>query len=276
LPESSVPGDEALQELFAEIAAEYARPVKNFVFRLQRGLADKDWIRFCQPVLRSIQSAAKTMDLGETAKRIAEFDEALSRAEGKANRWLTGETRDRLAASYHVLARALPRTFQLDEKTPEWEKLSLVALLRQTSGVGSTSLKKLDRSGLSSMYSMLTINKEQLALAASVPIRVADRICKSVLQYREELAALPPEFTESGLRSQLSDLVKELRRARSRTVHHSTEKRPRGSLWEEKAPQITLLLVELGEVELFDSLKKLSVKKRLEKLEEYLSKDGKR
>ena len=41
----------AVQDLFVQIAANYAIPLKSFMFELQRGTASKDEIELCRPVL---------------------------------------------------------------------------------------------------------------------------------------------------------------------------------------------------------------------------------
>jgi hypothetical protein len=264
--------DEAADRLFAEIAAEHAQPVKNFIFRLQRGTANKDWIRFCQPVLRSIQSAAQTMELYETAAKIAEFDEMLYWSERQPGHWLLAETRDQLLAAYEALVVTLPHAFGLSEESLEREELILQSLVGQVSGFGKVSLEKLQRAGLWSLHALIKADREDLASAAGLPLRVADRICVRIRQYREEIASLSPEFATTELRSRLSDVVKGLHRLEaSRASRRSTAKCRQRALRENKTLHITLLLAELGEVKWLRSLKKLSTKKRVLELEKYLA-----
>jgi hypothetical protein len=264
--------EEAADTLFAEIAAEHAQPVKNFIFRLQRGTANKTWIRFCQPVLRSIQSAAQTMELYEPAAKIAEFDEVLCWSERQPGHWLLADTRDQLLAAYEELVVSLPRAFQLSEESLEREELILQSLLKQVPGFGKVSLEKLQRAGLWSLHVLIMADRTDLASAAGLPLRVADRICQKVRHYREEIAGLPPEFAKTELRSRLSDVVKELHELETRQPSgSSTAKRSQRALRERKTRQMTLLLAELGEVKRVRSLKKLPIKKRMLELEKYLT-----
>jgi hypothetical protein len=264
--------DEAADALFAEIAAEHAQPVKNFIFRLQRGTANKDWIRFCQPVLRSIQSAAQTMELYEPAAKIAEFDEVLCWSERQPGHWLLAVARDQLLAAYEALVVTLPHAFRLSEESLEREELILQSLLKQVPGFGKVSLEKLHRAGLWSLHALIIADRKDLASAAGLPLRVADRICQRVRHYREEIAGLPPEFATTELRSRLSDVVKGLHQLEtSQASCRSTAKRSQRTLRESNTLQMTLLLAELGEVKRLRSLKKLPIKKRMLELEKYLT-----
>ena len=86
---SMIEHDQAVvADLFADIAATYARPVKNFIFELRRGTATREWIEICRPAMRSISKAAESMGLSAAADRMNDFDEALSLAQDSDERVL--------------------------------------------------------------------------------------------------------------------------------------------------------------------------------------------
>jgi hypothetical protein len=67
----TIPDDrEVVEDLFANIAANYARPVKNFIFELKRGTAVKEWVEICRPAMRGITRAAEGMGLSLAAQRM--------------------------------------------------------------------------------------------------------------------------------------------------------------------------------------------------------------
>ncbi|HSE33860.1 MAG TPA: hypothetical protein VLA93_19975, partial [Pyrinomonadaceae bacterium] len=83
-----------VEQLFADIAANYARPIKNFMFELKRGTATKDWIEICRPAMQGITRAAEGMGLRQAAQRMMDFEAALSLAQQNEQRVLAGEVRD--------------------------------------------------------------------------------------------------------------------------------------------------------------------------------------
>jgi hypothetical protein len=98
----------SIQALFAEIAAAYAVPLKNFMFDLHRQIATRDSIEFCRPVLRSIISAAEKINLPETVRRMEELDRSLALGEAGASLFLEGEVRDQILSDYDSLTEVLP------------------------------------------------------------------------------------------------------------------------------------------------------------------------
>jgi len=70
-----------VEQLFADIAANYARPIKNFMFELKRGTATKEWVEICRPAMQGITRAAEGMGLRQAAQRMMDFEAALSLAQ---------------------------------------------------------------------------------------------------------------------------------------------------------------------------------------------------
>ena len=58
-----------VRELFADIAANYVRAVRNFMIEIHRGDTAKEWIDICQPAVHSIKRAAEKMELADVHSR---------------------------------------------------------------------------------------------------------------------------------------------------------------------------------------------------------------
>src|SRR5262245_17535473 len=61
----SKPVDAAVQDLLAQITAEYVEPLKHFMFELRRGTATTDAIAPCRSVLNSVRGAVEVMNLSD-------------------------------------------------------------------------------------------------------------------------------------------------------------------------------------------------------------------
>ena len=110
---------------------------------------------------------------------------------------------------------------------------------------------------------------------------MCERICDRVQQYRKEVEDMPLDTTRSGYRFRLTSLVSELRRqerelgcSASEMGSHPTvaaEKRQRRQNRQRCLLQIMVMLAELGELDLIHKVQRLSFKRRIQKLDEYLT-----
>jgi hypothetical protein len=270
----------AIQDLFAKIAANYAKPVKNFVFELKRGTATKEWVEICRPAMRSISRAAENMELTTAAKRMVDFDEALSLAQTSEERSLTGEIRDLILASYEELIEVMPQTFVIGEEEQQREGIIINSLLKQIPDLGRVTFEKLYGAGLTSLDTLFLAKKEDLAAATGIPIWLCERICNKFQEYREELDGTPRDVAQSGYRTKLSELVTELRRQHEGFERASAQEWSNPALAAEKRKfrqnrqacvlQINVVLAEMGELDLVNEIQKLSFERRIQRLEEYL------
>ncbi|KAF0249847.1 MAG: hypothetical protein FD167_751 [bacterium] len=270
----------AIQDLFAKIAANYAKPVKNFVFELKRGTATKEWVEICRPAMRSISRAAENMELIGAAKRMVDFDEALSLAQTSEERTLTGEIRDLILASYEELIEVMPQTFVIGEEEQQREGIIINSLLKQIPDLGRVTFEKLYGAGLTSLDTLFLAKKEDLAAATGIPIWLCERICNKFQEYREELDGTPRDVAQSGYRTKLGELVAELRRQHEGFERASAQEWSNPALAAEKRKfrqnrqacvlQINVVLAEMGELDLVNEVQKLSFERRIQRLEEYL------
>jgi hypothetical protein len=270
----------AARELFASIAANYSRPVKNFIFELKRGTATKEWLQICQPVMGSIIDGAESLELHAEARRMGDFREALSLAAANDGRELDAESRELILSCYEELVEILPDTFALGEDDRRRESIIIHSLLRQIPEVGHVTIEKLYGAGLTSLDALFLATKEDLGVASGVPVWLCERICERVRQHRHELEKAAPEAAQFDHRARLVELVRELRRRQDEFHAISAQDRTSPELAAAKreclrsrqtcALQINVLLAEMGAVDLIEELRKLGVERRIEQLESYL------
>ena len=284
-PVSAEPPDEEMsshdqvvvEQLFADIAANYARPIKNFMFELKRGTATKDWVEICRPAMQGITRAAEGMGLRQAAQRMMDFEAALSLAAQSEQRVLGGEVRDLLMWCYEDLIKVMPQAFVVGEEEQQREGIIINSLLAQIPDVGRVTIEKLYRAGLTSLDTLYLARREELAAATGISIELSERICAKFQSYRTGLEASNRDVKDVGQRNRLSEFVAELKRQHEGYVRASEdpkatiekrdfrEQRQACVLW------INVLLAEVGEVDLVNELQKMSFERRIQRLEEYLA-----
>jgi DNA repair protein RadA len=266
-----------VEQLFADIAANYARPIKNFMFELKRGTATKDWVEICRPAMQGITRAAEGMGLRQAAQRMMDFEAALSLAQQNEQRVLTGEVRDLLLWCYEDLVTVMPQAFVVGEEEQQREGIIINSLLAQIPDVGRVTIEKLYRAGLTSLDTLYLARREELAVATGISIELSERICAKFQAYRAGLEASSRDVKDVGQRNRLSEFVTELKRQHEGYLRASEdpkatidkrdfrEQRQACVLW------INVLLAEVGEVDMVNELQKMSFERRIQRLEEYLA-----
>lgn len=273
--------DRASRELFASIAGNYSRPVKNFIHELKRGSASKEWIDICQPVMGSIIHGAESLGLDTVAKRMLDFREALALARSGEDRNFDAESRDLILSCYEGLVEVLPATFRLADEDRRRESILIHSLLRQVPDVGTVTLEKIYGAGLTTLDALLLATEEDLATATGVPDWLCARICAKVREHRERLEATSPETAQFDQHARLVALVRELRRQQESFQRVSDDQHTSRELAAAKreclrarqacALQINVLLAEMDEISLVEQLRKMAVERRIERLERYLA-----
>jgi DNA repair protein RadA len=266
-----------VEQLFADIAANYARPIKNFMFELKRGTATKDWVEICRPAMQGITRAAEGMALRQAAHKMMDFEAALSLAQQSEQRVLGGEVRDLLMWCYEDLIKVMPKAFVVGEEEQQREGIIINSLLAQIPDVGRVTIEKLYRAGLTSLDTLYLARREELAVATGISVELSERICAKFQAYRAGLEASNRDVKDVGQRGRMAEFVSELRRQHEGFVRASEdtglsdqkrefrEQRQACMLW------INVLLAEVGEVDLVNELQKMSFERRIQRLEEYLA-----
>ncbi|HVN79750.1 MAG TPA: helix-hairpin-helix domain-containing protein, partial [Terriglobia bacterium] len=274
------PDEEAsIQELFAEITAAYAVPLKSLIFELHRHTATRDSIEFCRPILRSIRGAAEKINLPEIVHRMEALDQCLALAQAGPDRYLEGEIRDQILSKYNFLAEILPEGFRVGEESRKCEDIIIHSLLQEIPGVGCVTFEKLYQSGLGSLRMLFMGNPEDLAAASGIRRQLCEKICLRMQQYREEAERRAGQPSQLGYRSRLVELVTELRKLNvnekrgnspSSVKELGVEKRERRKQRIGLLQEVNVTLAELGELDLIRKLEKVSFKRRICLLDEHL------
>jgi len=266
-----------VEQLFADIAANYARPIKNFMFELKRGTATKDWVEICRPAMQGITRAAEGMGLRQAAQRMMDFEAALSLAQQSEQRVLGGEVRDLLMWCYEDLIKVMPQAFVVGEEEQQREGIIINSLLAQIPDVGRVTIEKLYRAGLTSLDTLYLARREELAVATGISIDLSERICAKFQAYRAGLEASNRDVKDVGQRNRLGEFVAELKRQHegflraSEDSNLAQEKRDFREQRQSCVLWINVLLAEVGEVDLVCELQKMSFERRIQRLEEYLA-----
>ncbi len=269
----------SVQELLIQIAANYATPLKSFMFELQRGTASKDDIALSRPILDGIRAAVEIMNLPQAAQCISDLDGALLLALDSTEPLLSGKVRQRILSTYDALVRIMPAALRLADEDQKREGIIIKSLLKQIPGLGCVTLEKLYRAGLGSLDALFLANKEDLAAATGVSSRMCELICDKVAQHREELGTLPHDSARSVWRGRLAGVVNSLRDEINGTGTPSSAQAWPTSKAQSRPHQrqlyflqITVILAELGELDLLGRTHRLSFKRRVQILDGYLAK----
>lgn len=271
----------AVQDLFAQIAANYAIPLKDFMFELQRGTACKNEIELCRPVLNSLRGAVEIMNLLHAVQRISDLDDALLLGLSSADQSLKGEIRQQILSSYEALVGIMPEAFQLGDEDRKREDIIIKSLLTQIPGLGCVTLEKLYKAGLGSLDTLFVANKEDLAVATGVPLKICELICDKVARHRKEIESLPRDAAQSVWRCRLASIVNNLREeievarvANGSQGYLASEEQRRRHQRQLYFLEITVILAEMGELNLLSRIHTLSFRRRIRTLDEYLARAG--
>jgi DNA repair protein RadA len=270
-----------IEQLFADIAANYARPIKNFIFELKRGTATKDWVEICRPAMQGIMRSAEGMGMRLAAQRMMDFEAAMSLVHKSEQRTLSGELRALLLWCYEDLVKVMPQTFVIGEEEQQREGIIINSLLKQIPDVGLITIEKLYRAGLTTLDTLYLAKKDELAIATGISTELSEVICLKFRAYRLGLASNNRAVGELGQRSRLAKMVSELRLQHEAFVHASANEWSNPSLSSAKREfrqqrqscvlWINVLLAEVGEVDLINELQKMSFERRIQRLEGYIS-----
>lgn len=175
--EPAVEADQTeIRNLFADIAANYIRPVKAFIIELRSGSARKEWVEICQPAMSSLGKSALGMGMEDVSDAVGRFEGLLGEVRSMREGSVTGELRERILGLYEHLTEIMPNTFAIGEETIQSEGIIINSLLKQLPEVGKVTIDKLYRAGLITIESFLVGAKEDIAVATGLPIWLAEKI----------------------------------------------------------------------------------------------------
>lgn len=273
----------AVRELFSEIAAGQAAPVRTFVGSLQTRTANREWLEICRPVMAVLLESATSLELGDATEPMSEFASALDLA-AESGQGQDGEiddaSRELILETYGSMAKAFPAAFALGGAENRRDSMLLHALLKQVQGVGIVTLDALYGAGLTSLEAVAHATAGELATTTGVAAPLCEAICRRLRDHQQEVektSHLPAEHRHSArLRELLTTLTREQdayeRLADGAAIDEARSERKRAARRSRNlcGLKIEACLVEMGDIERADKMRALSFDKRIEFLAQFL------
>jgi hypothetical protein len=267
-----------VRALFAQLAANHVRQVRDFMIDLRSGEATADWIAICDPALRSLRRAAEKLDFTPLCDALDRLSEALATAHASDSPTISGEARKPLLARYEELVALMPQAFALDLDRSQREGIILQSLLMQVSDVKKVTIDRLYAAGLTTLESMLLATPTDLAATAGITEEVAKHIVDRFRAYRAQINATAPDATRAGEREKLSQLAAKLRHehdgyeraSESWAADAPDQKRELRKARAQTLLDVQLVLARLGEVERLAEIERLPFEKKVARLEAFL------
>jgi hypothetical protein len=278
-PQAPAPADlTEVRALFAQLAANHVRQVRDFMIDLRSGEATADWIAICDPALRSLRRAAEKLDFVPLCEGLDRLSQALAAAHTSDSRTISGDAREPLLVRYEELVKLMPQAFALDLDRSQRESIILQSLLMQVEGVRKVTIDRIYAAGLTTLEAMRLATTADLAATAGLPEETAVKIIERFRAYREQVNSTAADATRAGERKKLAELAAKLRgeqdaferASESWSPSASEEKRELRKMRAQTLLDIQVLLARLGEVERLAEIERLPFEKKVTRLEEFL------
>jgi hypothetical protein len=267
-----------VRSLFAQLAANHVRQVRDFMMDLRWRDATVDWIGICEPALRSLRRAADKLELQQLCGSLDRFSEALAAAQTGGSRTIDGERRDTLLTRYEELSTLMPQAFALDLDRTQREGFILQSLLLQVPDVKKVTLDKLYAAGLTTLEAMALATPSDIAATTGIGEALATRIVERFRAYREQIKAAVPDATRAHERERVAKLTAQLRReqdeyeraAQSWTKEAEEKRKALRKSRAQTLLDIQVVLARLGEVERLQEIERLPFERKVAHLESFL------
>jgi hypothetical protein len=267
-----------VRELFAELAANHMRHVRDFMIDVKWGEVTRDWIHVCLPPVRTLRRAAERLELVELGVALERVGAELDSANAAGGQMLDVGEKERLLSAYNELVTILPQAFALDRDKTQREAVIVQALLLQVPDVRKVTIDKLHAAGLTSLTVLFDANAHDIAHVAGIPHSLASRIVDRVQAYRSELKSSSPQDARAVERDKLASLNGALKQhhdayeeaANGWAADAKVKKRDHFKAREETWLEISVLLARFGEVDRLQGIEKVPFAQRIAQLTEYL------
>lgn len=264
--------------LFAQLAANHVRQVRDFMIDLRWSEPTTDWLPICEPALRSLRRAADKLELTDLCESLDRFSTTLGETIASGAKTIAGGSRETLLARYDELSRLMPQAFALDLDRTQREAAILQSLLLQVPEVKKVTLDRMYAAGLTTLEAMFLANPGDIAATTGIAEPLARRIVERFRAYREQVKATVPDATRARDRERIAELTARLRRenddyeraAASWTREASDQKKELRKVREQTLLDIQVALARLGEVDRLGQLERLPFEKKLAHLESFL------
>ena len=280
-PGTHVPAITDLAEvrlLFAQLAANHVRQVRDFMIDMRWSEATIDWLPICEPALRSLRRAADKLELTDLCEALDRFSASLGEATASGAKSISGAAREALLARYEELARLMPQAFALDLDRTQREAAILQSLLLQVPDVKKVTLDRMYAAGLTTLEAMFLATPGDIAATTGIPEALAAQIVDRFQAYRAQVKATVPDATRARERERIAELTARLRRecddyeraAESWSRGSGDQKKELRKVREQTLLDIQVALARLGEVDRLAQLERLPFEKKLAHLESFL------
>ena len=267
-----------VRALFAQLAVNHVRQVRDFMIDPRWRDATLDWVGICEPALRSLRRAADKLELRELCDSLDRFAEALMVAQGVGGGPIDGDRRDTLLARYDELAALLPQAFALDLDRTQREAVILQSLLLQVPEVKKVTLDKLYAAGLTTLEALFLATPADIAATTGIDADLAARIVDRFRTYREQVKSAAPDATRTKERERVAQLTARLRRehdeyerlAQAWTREAEEKRKSLRKTRTQTLLDLQVVLARLGEVDRLKELERLPFERKVVHLESFL------
>jgi hypothetical protein len=273
-----------VRDLFEQLAANHVRPVREFVIDLRWGEASREWIAVCASAVDSLRRAAQKLSLGELETALEGFAHALEVQAAQApespasNAIVEGAARDGILVAYDRLVEVLPKAFALDMDRAQREGLIVQSLLLQIPEVQRVTIERLHAAGLNGIAMLAEARSHEVAEAAGIGPKLAERIVEAFRAYREDRHAHLPDTMHAREHAKVRALVTELEEhhtafelvAESWSREATAEKARLRRARHKTLMEISVVLARLGEIALLRTLEMVPFERKLDGLRAYL------
>jgi hypothetical protein len=264
--------------LFAQLAANHVRQVRDFMIDLRWSEPTVDWVPICEPSLRSLRRAADKLELADLCEALDRFAVCLGEAAANGAKTIAADARDALLARYDDLSRLMPQAFALDLDRTQREAAILQSLLLQVPEVKKVTLDRMYAAGLTTLEAMFLATPGDIAATTGIPESLAAQIVARFRVYRDQVKATVPDATRAREREVIAELTARLRRehdeyervASGWSAGSGGQKKELRKAREQTLLDIQVALARLGEVDRLSQLERLPFEKKLAHLESFL------
>jgi hypothetical protein len=265
-----------VRSLFAQLAANHVRQVRDFMIDLRWSDATVDWLPICDPALRSLRRAADKLELTDLCESLDRFSVALSDVAGSGAKMVSGTTRESILGRYDELSKLMPQAFALDLDRTQREAAILQSLLLQVPEVKKVTLDRMYAAGLTTLEAMFLATPGDIAATTGIPETLAEQIVERFQAYRAQVKATVPDATRAKDREHIAELTAKLRREHddferaADSWSSGVSKKELRKAREQTLLDIQVALARLGEVDRLAQLERLPFEKKLAHLESFL------
>lgn len=274
---------EEVHALFAGIAADHTRPLRDLMMEVKLGEPPVEWVDLVSPSLKALARAAEGVELEQVKAATEVLLDVLSEIGASGQQTITSELAEPLEQAFELLAEQLPEAFALDEERDRSEPIMVQSLLRQVPGVRKVALDKLYAAGLTSLGMYYAAKPYDIAEAAGISQELASSIVDRFARHRAEVSEARPDIDRTREYAELAQLTDRLDKqnaafehassgwTRDATKRKKTVRRER----QDTLLQVQVMLARLGQAKLVEQLEPMPFRAKVAELRALLQRANK-